>query len=131
MADYISKQRAKDLMGCCLASAKVEYKSAKDEFTKARFEDYISTIQAMINVVGSVEAADVQSVKRGRWITKAEDYYKAWQDSGRSWDDMPYFVTGLKFACSNCFEQFDVNAEGVEKWNGCPLCLVRMDGDTE
>ena len=28
-----------------------------------------------------------------------------------------------------CFEQFDVNAEGVEKWNGCPLCLARMDGD--
>ena len=76
-------------------------------------------------------AADVQPVKRGKWITKAEDYYKEWQDSGRSWDDMPYFVTGLKFACSNCFEQFDVNAEGVEKWNGCPLCLVRMDGDTE
>jgi hypothetical protein len=74
---------------------------------------------------------DVQPVKHGRWITKAEDYYKAWQDSGRSWDDMPYFVTGLKFACSNCFEQFDVNAEGVEKWNGCPLCLARMDGDTD
>lgn len=73
--------------------------------------------------------ADVQPVKHGRWITKAEDYYKAWQDSGRSWDDMPYFVTGLKFACSNCFEQFDVNAEGVEKWNGCPLCLARMDGE--
>ena len=74
---------------------------------------------------------DVQPVKHGRWITKAKDYYKAWQDSGRSWDDMPYFVTGLKFACSNCFEQYDVNAEGVEKWNGCPLCLARMDGDAE
>lgn len=76
-------------------------------------------------------AADVQPIKRVKWITKAEDYYKAWQDSGRSWDDMPYFVTGLKFACSNCFEQFDVNAEGVEKWNGCPLCLARMDGGEE
>lgn len=74
--------------------------------------------------------SEMKPVKRGRWITKAENYYKAWQDSGRSWDDMPYFVTGLKFACSNCFEQFDVNAEGVEKWNGCPLCLARMDGDT-
>jgi hypothetical protein len=78
-----------------------------------------------------LKAADVQPVKQGKWITKAEEYYKAWQDSGRSWNDMPYFVTGLKFACSNCFEQFDVNAEGVEKWNGCPLCLARMDGDTE
>lgn len=79
--------------------------------------------------IRTIKAADVQPVKRGRWITKAEDYYKAWQDSGRSWDDMPYFVTGLKFACSNCFEQFDVNAEGVEKWNGCPCCLAKMDGD--
>ena len=77
------------------------------------------------------KAADAQPVRHGQWITKAKDYYKAWQDSGRSWDDMPYFVTGLKFACSNCFEQFDVNAEGVEKWNGCPLCLARMDGDVE
>lgn len=84
-----------------------------------------------IAVSDILNALDVQPVKRGSWITKAEDYYKAWQDSGRSWDDMPYFVTGLKFACSNCFEQFDVNAEGVEKWKGCPLCLARMDGDTE
>lgn len=82
-----------------------------------------------IKIIREEPAADVQPIKHGRWITKAEGYYKAWQDSGRSWDDMPYFVTGLKFACSNCFEQFDVNAEGVEKWNGCPLCLVRMDGD--
>lgn len=84
-----------------------------------------------MDILIDIPAADVQPVKRGRWITKAEDFYKAWQDSGRSWDDMPYFVTGLKFACSNCFEQFDVNAEGVEKWSGCPLCLAKMDGDEE
>lgn len=67
MNEYISKQRAKDLMGCCLASAKAEYKDAKDEFTKARFGDYISAIQAMIDVVGSVEAADVQPAPK--WIS--------------------------------------------------------------
>ncbi len=60
MDEYISKQKAKDLMGCCLASAKAEYKAAINEFTKARFRDYISSIQSMIDVVGSVEAADVQ-----------------------------------------------------------------------
>lgn len=60
MDEYISKQRAKDLMGCCLASVKAEYKAAKDEFTKARFGDYISSIQSMIDVIGKVEAADVQ-----------------------------------------------------------------------
>ena len=59
MDEYISKQRAKDRMCCCLASVKAEYKAAKDEFTKARFGDYISAIQSMIDVVSSVEAADV------------------------------------------------------------------------
>ena len=59
MADeYISKQKAKDLMGCCLASAKAQYKAEKNEFKKARYGDYISTIQAMIDVVGAVEVAD-------------------------------------------------------------------------
>ena len=87
--------------------------------------------QICIRITDFEASADVQPVKHGRWITKAEDYYKAWQNSGRSWDDMPYFVTGLKFACSNCFEQFDVNAEGVEKWNGCPLCLAKMDAEPD
>lgn len=119
MADYISKQRAKDLMGCCLASAKAEYKSAKDEFTKARFEDYISTIQAMINVVGSVEAADVQPVKHGRWVQynrNGEETY---------------------IECTNCcvpsrprhLQMVTRSGEGLPDY--CPNCGARMDGDTE
>lgn len=82
MDEYISKQKAKDLMGCCLASAKAEYKAAKDVFTKARFGDYISAIQAMIDVVGAVEAADVQLVISGdncivcgRNVRKENVYY--------------------------------------------------------
>jgi hypothetical protein len=74
---------------------------------------------------------DVQPVKRGRWITKAEDYYKAWQDSGRSWDYMPYFVTGKHIACSECFIEYDVCTEGIEHWTGCPCCLARMDGEQD
>ena len=78
--------------------------------------------QDCINFINEVEAADAQSVKRGHWIEKSEEYYRLWQDSGRSWDDMPYFVTGLQFACSNCFDEFEINAEGVEYLDFCPHC---------
>ena len=119
--EYISRDLAlRQLNATCLATDCDNYNGVRCR--ACAYADAMDFINA-------IPAADVQPVKRGRWITKAEEYYKAWQDSGRSWDDMPYFVTGLKFACSNCFEQFDVNAEGVEKWNGCPLCLARMDGE--
>lgn len=75
MDEYISKQRAKDLMGCCLASAKAEYRAAKDEFTKARFGDYISAIQSMIDVVGAVEAADVQPVTETENMATVSDEF--------------------------------------------------------
>lgn len=114
MADYIRRDIVLEIIN-----------TVNDTGGFAEYADYCT----LFDMIDTMPAADVQPVRRGRWITKAEDYYKAWQDSGRSWDDMPYFVTGLKFACSNCFEQFDVNAEGVEKWNGCPLCLARMDGE--
>lgn len=67
MDEYISKQRAKDLMGCCLASAKANYKAETSVFKKEQFKHYAETIEAMIDVVGAVEAADVQPVKRGKW----------------------------------------------------------------
>lgn len=121
MAEYIDKKQAIDRIASCYC---MDCEHSNGILCRA------CEHQDDMDLIDDMPAADVQPVKRGRWITKAEDYYKAWQASGRSWDDMPYFVTGLKFACSNCFEQFDVNAEGVEKWNGCPLCLARMDGDT-
>lgn len=71
MADeYISKQRAKDLMSCCLASAKANYKKETDVFKRAKFQCYVETIEAMIDVVGAVEAVDVQPVKR--WVNKSD-----------------------------------------------------------
>lgn len=134
MGEYISREAVEQVLrGIANGLSVGETEALKAKGLKALYK--IQGAKEILNSVDNdlcfIPAADVQTVRRGRWITKAEDYYKAWQDSGRSWDDMPYFVTGLKFACSNCFEQFDVNAEGVEKWNGCPLCLVRMDGDTD
>lgn len=71
MAEYIIKQKVTDRMGCCLAYAKAEYKAAKDEFTKARFGDYILSIQAMIDVVKCSEAEDVQPVDRWTSVDEA------------------------------------------------------------
>lgn len=112
MADeYISKQRAKDLMGCCLASAKAEYKAAKDEFTKARFGDYISSIQSMIDVVGSVEAVDVQPIRHGRWT---HDMYTQWK-------------------CSECGNFLDFDGLNCGRGTAfyCPNCGARMDGEQQ
>lgn len=102
MADeYISKQRAKDLMGCCLESMKAEYKDAKGGLKKARYGDFISAIQGMIDVVGKVEAADVQPVKRGHWIET--DY-------------------GMFYECSECG-----NVQEFER-NFCYECGADMRG---
>lgn len=108
MDEYISKQRAKDLMGCCLASAKAEYKAAKDGLTKARFGDYISTIQSMIDVVGAVESVDVQPVKHGQWneIYHDSENYSA--------------------SCSYC-QNPTVRRVWFRPYDFCPHCGARMD----
>lgn len=112
MNEYISKQRAKDLMGCCLASAKANYKDETSVFKKEQFKHYAETIEAMIDVVGAVEAADVQPVKRGKWEKKRG-----------------YLV------CSNCGMTVDTIGytyeEQEEVFRYCSCCGYRMDGDAE
>ena len=89
----------------------------------------IKNIQNCLNPYYIEAYAEGQSVKRGRWIEKSEDYYRQWQDSGRSWDDMPYFITGEHFACGVCFDKYEINAEGVEFWDFCPHCGADMRGE--
>ena len=110
MAEYIIKQKVTDRMGCCLANAKAEYKAAKDEFTKARFGDYISAIQAMIDVVECSETADVQPVRHGCWITSqpvdAAKEFKCMACGGLI--ELPVFA-------KRCYYDY------------CPNCGARMD----
>ena len=99
-------------MGCCMANAKAEYKSAKDEFTKARFGDYIISIQAMIDVVECTEAADVQPVYRGHW-----DYSE--EDNGEcEW----YFCS----VCDSPAEQLYTDEPLLSEF--CPHCGADMRG---
>lgn len=118
------KQKIKERMRC-LDNVRILFKG--DAEALKQIEKCKQVLNQICCDIDDIRTAAVQPMKSEWWITKAEEYYKAQQDSGRSWDDMPYFVTGLKFACSNCFEQFDVDAEGVEKWNYCPRCGARME----
>ena len=96
---------------------------------KAYTEGKIQAKDGLVSILDDINAADVQPVRRGKWIEKAEDYYRQWQDSGRSWDDMPYFITGEHFACGVCFDKYEINAEGVEFWDFCPHCGADMRGE--
>ena len=117
MAEYIERDKA---IECIRPHVKP---------TTVYGDGYMQAIEHAVDILELIPAADVQPIRRGRWIEKSEDFYKQWQDSGRSWDDMPYFVTGLKFACSCCFNQYDVNAEGVEEWDFCPKCGADLRGE--
>lgn len=55
---------------------------------------------------------DEQSVKQGHWEEINE--YCGWGDT--------------HYRCSVCGNEWGLDAG---KWNGCPICLARMDGDTE
>lgn len=108
MDDYISKQKAKGLMGCCLATAKAEYKAAKDEFIKARFGDYISAIQAMIDVIDRVETADVQPLRHGRWLPSE---------------------ACITIDCQVCSECRSIISMDSFYYDYCPVCGAKMDGE--
>jgi rubrerythrin len=115
MYEYISKQRAKDLMGCCLASAKANYKEETDVFKRAKFQCYVETIEAMIDVVGAVEAADVQPVKRGKWNIK---------------DNRFHSNIIMNYAECSCCGHTCSTTES-EHNNFCPNCGADMRGDTD
>lgn len=115
--EYISKQRAKDLMGCCLASAKANYKEETNIFKREKFQCYVETIEAMIDVVGAVEVADVQPVKHGKWVLFDKD------------------CVGRAFYCSNCRKVTttdDFESSPLERDEYfCSRCGARMIKDGE
>lgn len=63
------------------------------------------------SMVHSAKAADVAPVRHGEWL---------WLDG-----------YGEKFACSECLEIFDTDADDANagnEWNFCPKCGAKMDG---
>lgn len=65
MAEYIEKQKAIKLLDMCMVAAEKRWKEATNPLAKIEFKADKDTIEAMIEVVASVEAADVQPVISG------------------------------------------------------------------
>ena len=107
MAEYIEKQKAIKLLDMCMVAAEKRWKEATNPLAKIEFKADKDTIEAMIEVVVSVESADVQPVKRGRWIIT---------------DDVEHFIA----ICSECGRTED--SRGIKDMPYCH-CGARMDGD--
>lgn len=71
--------------------------------------------------------------KRGRWIFKAEEFYKAVNEKGGGVNEnTPFFTDDI--ACSECLSMFSVIDNEAERFNFCPSCGADMrgnDGKTE
>ena len=103
MAEFISKNRIFDLIHAVYSV---------HGFTS--YEDYVG----LLKDVETSTNADVQPVKRGRWICTEELYYNGMTK------------------CSCCNEEYyteDIqNLQGdLRTVNYCPNCGARMDGDTD
>lgn len=117
MAEYISKQKVKDLMGCCLASAKANFKAETNVIRKVQFHDQVDTIEAMINVVDSVEVPDVQEKRYCKMIPFEPDC--------RNYTDV--------FICTNCHQHIHLGFISKE-YSGsyCIECGAEVqDSDTK
>ena len=91
MTDYISRDAAKQILSRLLTEDAAE---------------------CACNLIDSVLPADVEPVRRGRWIGKPGPY---------------------QGECSVCgYMTFDKSADWARKyWGGCPKCRAKMDLEGE
>lgn len=111
MDEYISKQKVLDYLNDYLHSLG-EGGADTLLFDRGQRRALINSI----NDISAVKAADVQPVKRGRWI----DIYE-WTEMH---DSRPSGMCTY-YWCSEC------EKEQEKKSDFCPNCGARMDGDTQ
>ena len=102
MAEYIDKAKAVENIKKLMSSI-----PAKDNYAKG----YDAAIGRALIAVRSESAADVQSVKHGKWKN----------------------VAGMNSKCSVCSHYFPVTEFDSRPFdiNYCPNCGARMDGGNE
>ena len=101
MAEYISREEALNL---------IEHNDRVEHYMAKIYEEIVySTTQRVCEVIAYMPAADVQPVRRGKWIIT---------------DDVEHFIA----VCSECGRTED--SRDIKDMPYCH-CGARMDGDTE
>lgn len=117
MGEYISREEVVK-----------EIKSRIFDADDAWESGYNTAMEGIMEWIEHMPSADVQPVKRGRWIEK------------EAYEEDKQMGFNFQIVCSNCDEQnsvlyFDENSEPTEKYfmrtPWCPWCGARMDGDSE
>ena len=103
--DYIKRAT---LVGDVLTSGDAQKRFREMTGEEAYFE--------FLRRVGSIPAADVAEVRRGRWIATA---YTTTSKRGR-------IISNVKYTCSECEW-----GNGRKRSNYCAVCGARMDGGAE
>lgn len=117
MAEYIErkvainriKEYALDVYG-------IDLDDAKQFGGSSRAENYCEGLYEATELVDDIPAANVAPAVHGRW-----------DDSGR------YTFPGGSTAvsCTECGCKLTVSEFRLNKWNYCPNCGAKMDGDAE
>lgn len=79
--------------------------------------------------IRDMPAADVQPVKRGRWIETHISLCK-WIPEGEKEEGHSFYMAELKCSCCERYNAVTF-ALTLNKPDFCQLCGARMDGDTE
>lgn len=123
MDEYISKQKVLDYFNGYLHS--LGEGGADTLFDRGQRRALINAIQDIL----AVKAADVQPVKRGRWIETHISLCK-WIPEDEKEEGHSFYMAEMK--CS-CCERYNTNTFSLtlKKPDFCQHCGARMDGDTE
>lgn len=122
MAEYIEKQKAIKLLDMCMVAAEKRWKEATNPLAKIEFKADKDTIEAMIEVVASVEATDVQPVKCGKWEQDEKGAFhhcsecesKTFRDVDGWGYEYQEYLTDYCFRCGAKMVRGDTNDSGKD-----------------
>ena len=88
------------------------YSALRSEAAEHEFPASKEAFERAARIIDQIPAADVRSVKRGKWIENAG--YGGWGDT--------------IYQCSECGIEWTCEAGISIDWNFCPNCGAKMDG---